>query len=356
MNTPRPSDPATIDRSSFEQVWLGFNKWVYARRSPQSISSMWQGMIKDFDLHRNGDLPRDIKEFIFRSNYFRGYGFVLRGNHKEGFGVRGAIYHARYLMVRALNLLRSKLWLMNLAGGGKTELTGHPAGARELSRLGLWNGYVDFCHRHGFIAAGLNSMKCYYMASVLEKELGPKENVNILEIGGGVGNLASILIDIAKVNQYFIVDLPEMILNSSMAIRALYPDLPVHFLYPEGEEAHNPLESGVYFCVPEMIGAITSESFDLAVNIDSFQEMTEPQVRTYLGLVQRAVKPGGIFVNLNRRKFLHAEQFDNNPLMYPYAAHNSIRVWETDPFMLKTLNLDGRCIDSWILRVEIVNK
>jgi len=217
----------------------------------------------------------------------------------------GGIYYITYHLVRILNLFSTKLWSVNLtaAGNQKKELTGHPVGSRALKRLGLMDGYISFCRKHNFVSHGCyNSMKCWYIASILNKQILTKENVNIIEIGGGVRNLASIMLDKLKINQYFIVDLPEMILNSSMAIHALYPELPIHFL--AGDDAEQSLDKpGIYFCPPESINRIPSDYFDLGINIDSFQEMNESQVEEYLKLIQRVCKQGATFVNLNRRKF-----------------------------------------------------
>ena len=84
--------------------------------------------------------------------------------------------------MRILSLLRTKVWAVNMAEGRKirTELMFHPSGARELNRLGLKDGYDSFCRKHNFVSHGcFNSMKCWYIASVLKKEIGTKENVSL---------------------------------------------------------------------------------------------------------------------------------------------------------------------------------
>jgi hypothetical protein len=345
----------SFDNGSFKKNWLRFSKWVSSRDASFGKSSMWQSLIKDFDLYRNGEFPADMKNFVFGVNRFRNYGFILKGDKEQKAGFFSTFSYVQFLIVRILNVLRGRVWSINLSNGVVYDQNAQAA-ARQLAIRGLLDGYLDFCYRNNFQPYTFNPMKCYYLATELNKELGSSEKVNILEIGGGTGNLASNLIDIANVNQYFIVDLPEMLLTSSMAISALYPDLPVHFIYPEAKEKYDSQKSGVYFCVPEMIDTIISDSFELAFNIDSFQEMTESQIHTYLKLIQRAVKQGGVFVNLNRRKYLSSEQFDNNPLMYPYAALNNIRRWEVDSFMLNTLNIGGVRPDSWLYRSEVINK
>jgi hypothetical protein len=74
------------------------------------------------------------------------------------------------------------------------------------------------------------------------------------------------------------------------------------------------------------------------MNVDSFQEMSEFQVQSYLSLCQRLLVPQGVFLNLNRRKYLSKEKFDNNPLCYAYEARNRVLVWELDAFMSETFN------------------
>lgn len=338
----------------FEDSWVRFNEWVTARSAGDGMSSMWQVFIKDFDVHRkSGILPRDLKSFAYRDQRFRGYGFVKPG---QNYPILKALLRLNYFVVRALNVFRGWIWSVSEYAWGITELTGHAAGQRELARRGLWEGYVAFCREHGFVPGGLNSMKCFYVAAQLQREFDKGGPADVLEIGGGIGSLAVVMLGAPGIRQYVIVDLPEMILNSSIAVRALYPDLPAYFLYPGSADKYKPGERGIYFCAAEVVDTIDDDSFEAAINVDSFQEMTEAQVQLYLGLVQRTVRNGGVFLNLNRRKFLRPESFDNNPLMYPYARDNVIRRWETDYFMARTLNLGGTRPDPWVLRSETVVK
>lgn len=341
---------------TFDRGWSAFNQWVSARARAEGKSSMWQEYIADFDLHRGRiGLPADLRAFAFNASWFRHYGFLEQHRVPSRYPVRQAMLRLNDFVVRALKVLRTVAWNRNLGGFGKTELTGHPAFARELMRRGLWAGFVEFCRRHRLAPAGYNAMKSYYAASVVSEAIGATKPVSVLEIGGGVGTLASVLLDRHDVARYCIVDLPEMILNSSIALRALYPDLPIHFMYPGGA-SELPPGRGVFCFVPEAAHLLPSSSCDVAVNIDSFQEMTRAQVAGYVTLAQRVVRDGGAFVNLNRRKFLGPERFDNNPLMYPYVAGNIVRRWEVDDYMNRTLNLGGSRSDSWVLRVESVVK
>jgi len=84
--------------------------------------------------------------------------------------------------------------------------------------------------------------------------------------------------------------------------------------------------------------------------------MTSEQVAGYIELTQRVVREDGHLLNLNRRKYLSEEKYDNNPLLYPYASSNKVLVWEVDHFMDRVLNYDHVRQDSWILRVERIRR
>ena len=51
-----------------------------------------------------------------------------------------------------------------------------------------------------------------------------------------------------------------------------------------------------------------------------------------------------------------AEDFDNNPLLYPYSKNSKILNWEVDSFFDNTSNFLDYRKDSWIIREECVIK
>jgi hypothetical protein len=215
---------------------------------------------------------------------------------------------------------------------------------------------MQFCNRFELSPHSAAGIKACYVASVLKPYVGAQPRPRVIEIGGGLGNLAAITHFQVPLFQYVVVDLPEMLLHSSMALRTYYPDVPAAFLYPGSPDVFRPDAPGFYYCTPDAVADLAEGAFDAGWNIDSFQEMTEGQVAGYLRLLQQAVRPGGHLVTLNRRKRLEAEGFDNNPLLYPYARENSVLRWETDLFMDRTFNFDRVRLDGWLLRVEQVRR
>ena len=200
-----------------------------------------------------------------------------------------------------------------------------------------------------------HTAKLFYVSSVLKSwlRLDPPAGLRVLEIGAGLGNLCVLLQKQLPVRQYVILDLPEMVLLSSITIRHFFPDLPIHFAHLSADPVLRIPDRGVVFCYPQDVSRMPSDVFDLAVNVDSFQEMTAAQIDDYFLFVQRTTKDGGLVLNLNRRT--QVGDFHNNPLLYPYAPANEILTWESDPFMFESLDISGRR-DAHVLRIERVRK
>ena len=59
----------SFDNGSFKKNWLRFSKWVSSRDASFGKSSMWQSLIKDFDLYRNGEFNEDNGDSV---DYNRG--------------------------------------------------------------------------------------------------------------------------------------------------------------------------------------------------------------------------------------------------------------------------------------------
>jgi hypothetical protein len=337
----------------FKNRWELFCRWVNLQEQGNGKSSMWRRLISDFDLRQ---FPANPHEQLFRPNLFRGYNFYAEQHDSLRYQFKRIVLSFTYAVARAASYVRNRVWQINAYGLSVEQLTVHPAGVRWLKLLGLYDGFIDFCRQFQFSPHSAAGIKAYYVATRVLPYLQDVKQPRVIEIGGGFGNLAAIIHYKKPIFQYLIVDLPEMILHSSIALSTLYPEIPVYFLYPDSRDTYSPDLPGFFFCVPECVDKIASNSFDLGYNIDSFQEMTEPQVRGYLELMQRVLHEGAKLANLNRRKYLETESYDNNPLMYPYASNNKILVWETDLFMDRTLNYNRVRLDGWLMRIEKIHK
>jgi hypothetical protein len=343
---------SAASQTEFQTDWQAYRSWVGTQASEAGKSSMWQAMIRDFVSRR--DAPDWTQLMSPEQN--RAYGLLGREWERAGFGVRRWLLGATYLVARGLSFARARVWAVNASGMGVRHLVYSPAGLRWLRQLGLFPGYQAFCERFRVSLHNSNAIKSFYVASTVASLVSNDgiRSPRMLEVGGGLGVLASMLRQLAAPPLYVIVDLPEMLLQSSLQIKTLFPDAKATFLYAE-KKVPSAME-GFVFCTPERIHDLPGSDFDVAFNIDSFQEMNAVQVASYVALAQRALRHGGLFLNLNRRKHLDAEGFDNNPLLYPYFPGNQVLRWETDLFMDRVFNYDRARLDGWLLRVERIVK
>ena len=340
--------------TNFNQDWNEIKHWISSHDVNIEKSSMWKNLIKDFEI---SGIANHKKDFLFKPNSQRGYGFVLKSEETISFLIEKKILEFTHFLTRCLNYMRGRIYSRNLSGLGNNSLTCHPTGLYWLNREGLFESYKEYCNSNGFSFCANNGAKLFYISSLFDPLIGQKNVLNILEIGAGVGTLAGILkYRFSMIKTYIIVDLPEMLLNSSLTLNALFPDVPIYFVFPGKKHATSFDKPGFYLCVPQSTDEIPNDEFDFALNIDSFQEMTETQVEQYISLIQRSVRNGGHFINLNRRKKLDEENFDNNPLCYPYYPENKILKWETDRFMDRTINYSKVRTDGSLLRIEQVRK
>jgi len=337
----------------FKDRWQSYCSWVSELNKNAGKSSMWQGLIDDFNIRT---FPDDPSRELFRPKAFRGYNFYSKRHENFGFAVKRALLSFAYFFARAANLIRNRIWQINVGGLSVEQFAFHPAGLHHLQGLGLRQGLDEFCNRFGLSPYSATGVKAYYIGSKLLTYISTIENPRVIEIGGGFGNLAAVLHHKHPVRQYVIVDLPEMILHSSLALQTYFPEQSFYFLHPGSADRYDPNQPGFYFCVPESMAQLSDSTFDLGFNIDSFQEMTEPQVAGYLQLMQRVLRQDAHLINLNRRKYLAAERYDNNPLLYPYHPGNRVVQWETDFFMDRVFNFDRVRLESWLWRAEKINK
>jgi SAM-dependent methyltransferase len=139
--------------------------------------------------------------------------------------------------------------------------------------------------------------RAYYLANVLTHVGAFDGNFCFLEIGAGSGNLAHLMLRHAKRTSY-IVDLPRTLCGAVAYLSRVMPAL--RLLLPNEAESAPHRDIDLVFVTPAQLHLIPDRVFTLAVNTASFQEMTPAQVGEYFALVDRVVRPGGVFACYNR--------------------------------------------------------
>ncbi len=137
----------------------------------------------------------------------------------------------------------------------------------------------------------------------LEKKAS-REKLSILEIGAGYGGWAYHFKRLLPNSTYFIIDLPETLLLSAAYLSLSWPHKRV-YVY---EKDSFPIDFGDYDYVllPNFARVLErlNESFDLVMNIDSFQEMNATQVSFYASFVASHLKKDGTLYSWNKDRQL----------------------------------------------------
>jgi putative sugar O-methyltransferase len=141
-------------------------------------------------------------------------------------------------------------------------------------------------------------VQAYYTLNILLGYVDITATKAILEIGGGNGNLLSILHKSTNNSTLIDVDLPETLSHAMLYIHDLFPK--ARILMPHEINSYSLDNYDFIFLTPEQIHVIEDRSIDLAINIDSFQEMTHKQIEEYFQLIQRTVKNDSYFYTHNR--------------------------------------------------------
>jgi len=127
-----------------------------------------------------------------------------------------------------------------------------------------------------------------------------KNNFFILEIGGGFGSLARIIMNDKKC-KYFLIDLPEANLMSNFYLQTHFPEKKI-FNYSDFKEKslEEVIENYDIFILPP--GTLDKQNikFDFIINSRSFAEMNKKTIKEYFALIHSKINKDGYFLNINR--------------------------------------------------------
>ncbi len=113
----------------------------------------------------------------------------------------------------------------------------------------------------------------------------------LLEIGGGYGCLAYQLKRIVDNSTYVIIDLPETLLFSASYLSLALPDKRIYFYDASVAKAIGRASDYDFMLLPNYaLSCLANNSFDLALNTASFQEMTAEQLNQYLTFIEAHCK------------------------------------------------------------------
>ncbi len=204
---------------------------------------------------------------------------------------------------------------------------------------------------------GPHIVKAYYYYCILYGYIDLTQTKTILEIGGGNGNLSSLLYSSINNCTIVSVDLPETLCFSIVFIVNLFPE--ARILLPNEEKLFDFNHYDFVFLTTEQTHLIKDNSIDLAINIDSFQEMTHKQIEVYFQLIQRCCNNNSYFFTSNRVEKIPCIPGDyqketseppNRFSDYPWNPANDVLIYEINKLM-RLVQLDNTYI-----RLEQVKK
>lgn len=164
----------------------------------------------------------------------------------------------------------------------------------------------------------LRNVFCAWRISHMFRDRLPERPV-FLEIGAGFGSLPAKLARQFPGACYVIVDLPEALALQRYYLGELFPDVVFSTVTAGGEADGDMLEAPGFVFIPAGRTDIVlpKASIDCAINTRSMMEMTPDVIAGYLGLIERCVKPGGLFYCVNRYH-KQTRNFDIRIKSYPF--------------------------------------
>lgn len=280
---------------------------------------------------------------IYNANKNENYGFSRKSRKKYFF--EGIIYAiSRLIYFFYLKIFRGSYFINYLS-------------YKFLKKNKTLNQYIEFTDELGLDIYNANQIKSFHISKKINF-FSKLDNSNIVEIGAGFGGQCISLCVLNNVKKYLIIDLDEMINFSFKMIgdylkdynlvdcRAILDNTSIENLLLNNDKT-------IFFITPDLFIEnieLFLNNFEVGINVDSFQEMTLDQVNDYISYMSKLIKPNGIFLNINRKKFLTVENQLNNPLIYPFFG--DIIYFDVDEyFYFINKNLYFRP-ENWYCRVE----
>lgn len=116
---------------------------------------------------------------------------------------------------------------------------------------------------------------------------------SILEIGGGYGRFAYLMLSLIPDVKYIMIDIPPAIWLSQRYLSSTFKDKKIFRVqdfnvFDEVKVQYE--EADIVFLLPHQVKYIPKDTIDLSVNISSFGEMKEEQVSNYFEHIDRVTK------------------------------------------------------------------
>lgn len=115
------------------------------------------------------------------------------------------------------------------------------------------------------------------------------KDLTIAELGAGYGRLAYVFLKTLKC-KYAIFDIPPALYIAQEYLESVFPNLkifPFRKISNFSEIKSEYESANICFFTPDQINCLPSPQFDLFINISSLHEMTMPQIKNYINLINK---------------------------------------------------------------------
>jgi putative sugar O-methyltransferase len=112
----------------------------------------------------------------------------------------------------------------------------------------------------------------------------------VLELGGGYGRVAWVVLSTVPGARYVLVDIPPALALAQRYLTSVFPDLPAFAFrrFDDGAEVADELAAArIAFLTPDQLELVEPLEADVALSISSLHEMLPAQVRRYVELLDR---------------------------------------------------------------------
>jgi putative sugar O-methyltransferase len=118
----------------------------------------------------------------------------------------------------------------------------------------------------------------------------------ILELGGGYGRTAFVILSMHPSMKYILVDIPPALWIAEQYLSSIFHDRRIfrYRSFDKFEDIANEYASAqIVFLLSSQLGKVPSNSADLVINISSLHEMRRDQIGHYLAQFNRVLRVGG---------------------------------------------------------------
>jgi len=168
-----------------------------------------------------------------------------------------------------------------------------------------------------------------FRSGVMDRLAKLSHPINILEIGAGYGALAYFLKSIFPQTSYYIIDLAEALIFSSVYLGVtLEHCVDVHSVYDGVDNSTLSAPRMHFMFLPNFLceDLCGQVKCDLVINTGSFGEMTENQVSLYSDLVSKVLNSKGLLYEENQDTFIPVSNILNRRLK-PQVIQGRKKLW-----------------------------